>query len=114
MNEENSQEKESSDDTKLLHSQLINSSWCGLLAALTPLIEASVDEITTENILKAMEDFAGLCGLLELNTPRDSFIIAICRASLPPHYGLAILNTGCHGLAYRCMHVIYLVCKRKL
>lgn len=81
-----------SDDESKLHCQLINSSWCGLLAALSPLIEASMDESATENILKAVQTYAALCGLLELQTPRDAFITAVCKASLPPHYALTVLG----------------------
>lgn len=47
-----------------LHTQLITSSWCGLLAALTPLIDAATDESITENVLKAMQNYASLCGTL--------------------------------------------------
>lgn len=47
-----------------LHTQLITSSWCGLLAALTPLIDAATDESITENVLKAMQNYAALCGTL--------------------------------------------------
>lgn len=53
-----------SDADKLLHGQLISSSWCGLLAALTPLIDAATDESITENVLKAMQNYAALCGTL--------------------------------------------------
>ncbi|XP_063995099.1 protein MON2 homolog [Diachasmimorpha longicaudata] len=80
-----------------LHIQLITSSWCGLLAALSPLVDASTDESTTENLLKAIQTFASLCGLLELQTPRDAFITAICKASLPLHYALTVLNTNGNG-----------------
>lgn len=73
---------------------MITSSWCGLLAALTPLIDAATDESATENVLKAMQNYAALCGALELHTPRDAFITAICKASLPPHYALSVLNMG--------------------
>ena len=52
------------EDEKNLHTQLIQSSWCGLLAALTPLIDATTDESLTENILKAMQNYASLCGIL--------------------------------------------------
>lgn len=78
---------------KVLDQQLIESSWCGILAALCPLMEASTDEAVTETILKAMQTYAALCGQLELSTPRDAFITAICKASLPPHYALTVLNT---------------------
>lgn len=86
--------KRVSDEDKQLHVQLITSSWCGLLAALTPLIDAATDESATENVLKAMQNYAALCGILELHTPRDAFITAICKASLPPHYALSVLNMG--------------------
>lgn len=49
---------------KQLHAQLVTSSWCGLLAALTPLIDAATDETITENVLKAMQNYASLCGTL--------------------------------------------------
>lgn len=104
-----------------MHGQLINSSWCGLLAALTPLIDAATDESITENVLKAMQSYAALCGTLgniykdeytlfnkclninefyskinylDIQTPRDAFITAICRSSLPSHYALSVLNMG--------------------
>lgn len=81
-----------------LHVQLINSSWCGLLAALSPLIDASTDESATENVLKEIQTFASLCGLLNLHTPRDAFITAICKASLPPHYALTVLYNAPQGI----------------
>ena len=81
-----------------LHVQLINSSWCGLLAALSPLIDASTDESATENVLKEIQTFASLCGLLDLHTPRDAFITAICKASLPPHYALTVLYSAPQGI----------------
>ncbi|KAJ8683120.1 hypothetical protein QAD02_018912 [Eretmocerus hayati] len=88
-----------SEDERKLHVQLINSSWCGLLAALSPLIDASTDESATENVLKEIQTFASLCGLLDLHTPRDAFITAICKASLPPHYALTVLYSAPQGIA---------------
>ncbi|KAK7101826.1 protein MON2 homolog [Littorina saxatilis] len=78
---------------KELNEELINSSWCGMLAALSLLLDASTDESATESILKCMETYANLCGHLGMMTPRDAFITALCKASLPPHYTLTILNT---------------------
>ncbi|ELU04807.1 hypothetical protein CAPTEDRAFT_201502 [Capitella teleta] len=77
-----------------LNTELVQSSWCGVLAALTLLLDASTDESATEQILKAEQTLANLCGVLALNTPRDAFITALCKASLPPHYALTILNSG--------------------
>lgn len=53
----------------------------------------STDESATEAILKSQQIFASLCGRLALNTPRDAFITALCKASLPPHYALTVLNS---------------------
>jgi hypothetical protein len=36
------------EEDRELHSQLINSSWCGLLAALSPLIDARYGTVTME------------------------------------------------------------------
>ena len=96
-NEEGQQEVKPKEINTELHRQLINSSWCGLLTALTPLIDASTDEAVTENVLKAVQTYAYLCGLLDLQIPRDAFITAICKSSLPPHYALTVLNTVTPG-----------------
>ncbi|KZS11860.1 MON2 protein, partial [Daphnia magna] len=77
--------------------QLVNSSWCGLLAALTLLLEASTDETSTENVLKSLQTFASVSGRVGLTTPRDAFITALCKASLPPHYTLTVLNASSPG-----------------
>lgn len=91
----------SKENSKELNCQLINSSWCGLLAALSPLVDASTDESITENVLKALQTYTALCGLLDLHTPRDAFITAICKSSLPPHYALTVLNTVSSGVSLR-------------
>ncbi|XP_055882628.1 protein MON2 homolog isoform X4 [Biomphalaria glabrata] len=84
---------ETSEEDKLLKMELINSSWCGMLAALSLLLDASTDETATEMILKAQESYANMCGHLAMSMPRDAFITALCKASLPPHYTLTILNS---------------------
>lgn len=58
----------------------------------------STDESATENVLKEIQTFASLCGLLDLHTPRDAFITAICKASLPPHYALTVLYNAPQGI----------------
>ena len=55
-------------------------------------VVCSTDESATEAILKAVQSYSHLCGKLELFTPRDAFITALCKSSLPPHYSLTVLN----------------------
>ena len=77
--------------TQNCHKQLLESSWCGLLSALSLLLDSSTDDASTENILKQLETFASFCGKTQLEGPRDAFLAAICKASLPPHYTLNVL-----------------------
>lgn len=44
-------------------------------------------------MLKAMQAYIGLCGLLDMRGPRDAFITAVCRTCLPPHYNLTVFNS---------------------
>ncbi|KAL4226466.1 hypothetical protein ACF0H5_014449 [Mactra antiquata] len=93
---ESSEEKEDVEETaeeRLLYEELVNSSWCGMMAALSLLLDASTDESATESVLKCEEAFISLCGKLGMTIPRDAFITALCKASLPPHYALTVLNT---------------------
>lgn len=95
----------SEEEHKPLCLQLINSSWSGLLSAFIPLVETSIDEGTTEYILKAMQNYAAHCGMLDQLQPRDAFIMAMCRASFPPHYAMSIFaNTVQTDGDLRCMY----------
>ena len=71
---------------------LLESSWCGLLSAMSLLLDASTDDSSTENILKHLEIYASFCGKTNLTRPRDAYLAAICKASLPPHYTLNVLK----------------------
>uniref|UniRef100_A0A8C7CJ33 Protein MON2 homolog n=1 Tax=Oncorhynchus kisutch TaxID=8019 RepID=A0A8C7CJ33_ONCKI len=82
----------------LVWEEMVSACWCGLLAALSLLLDASTDETATESILKAELNVAALCGRLGLVTPRDAFITAICKASLPPHYALTVLSSNTANL----------------
>ncbi|ESO95645.1 hypothetical protein LOTGIDRAFT_214760 [Lottia gigantea] len=86
--------KELENTDRQMEESLIDSSWCGMLAALSLLLDASTDEAATESILKCQETYASFCGQLSLNVPRDAFITALCKGSLPPHYTLTVLNTN--------------------
>ncbi|XP_028666343.1 protein MON2 homolog isoform X1 [Erpetoichthys calabaricus] len=91
--------KEQEPVLRVVWEEMVNACWCGLLAALSLLLDASTDETATENILKAEMTMASLCGKLGLVTPRDAFITAICKASLPPHYALTALSTSSSTLS---------------
>ncbi|XP_072291285.1 protein MON2 homolog isoform X1 [Eucyclogobius newberryi] len=89
----------------LVWEEMVSACWCGLLAALSLLLDASTDETATENILKAELSMASLCGRLGLVTPRDAFITAICKASLPPHYALTVLSTNANSISSKAYSI---------
>uniref|UniRef100_A0AAR2LSC0 Protein MON2 homolog n=1 Tax=Pygocentrus nattereri TaxID=42514 RepID=A0AAR2LSC0_PYGNA len=90
---------QSEDKPHQVWEEMVSACWCGLLAALSLLLDASTDETATESILKAELTMASLCGRLGLVTPRDAFITAICKASLPPHYALTVLSSNAANLS---------------
>lgn len=96
-----------SEDAKNLYIQLINSSFYGLLTGLYLMCDAATDESLTETCLKYMQTFTALCGALDLCIPRDAFVIAFCRASLPPHYAHTILNMNYQELGFKGIFVLY-------
>ena len=59
---------------------------------LNCLLFHSNDETATESILKSYQLYANVCGVVNLTTPRDAFITSLCKAALPPHYTLTVLN----------------------
>lgn len=79
-------------ETRALHEMLLSSTWTGLVAAFSLLLEASTDESISESILKAMEKLTSYYGLYGLSKPRDAIIIAMCRSSLPIGYNLSLLT----------------------
>uniref|UniRef100_A0A8C7PR76 Protein MON2 homolog n=1 Tax=Oncorhynchus mykiss TaxID=8022 RepID=A0A8C7PR76_ONCMY len=96
--DQNTQHDVSLSGAHLVWEEMVSACWCGLLAALSLLLDASTDETATESILKAELTVAALCGRLGLVTPRDAFITAICKASLPPHYALTVLSSNTANL----------------
>ena len=84
--------EESSCPLSEVRTQLLRSSWCGLLSATALLLDAATEDTTAENILKSICVFSSLAARLELPQLRDSYITAVCKASLPPHYTLSVLK----------------------
>lgn len=85
-------DSENGANTPDLFQEMVLASWCGILASLSLLLEASNDETATESILKSYQLYANVCGIVNLTTPRDAFITSLCKAALPPHYTLTVLN----------------------
>jgi hypothetical protein len=67
----------------LLAIELAKTSWASLLASLTLLCLASVDDDIFGYAIHAFESFGIVVGLLGLTSYRDAYITALCRISIP-------------------------------
>lgn len=52
----------------------------------------SVDDGMTESICERLVDLATLSGKAGLQQCRESTVLSLCVATLPPHYGYAVLK----------------------
>jgi len=80
------------EDTLNLHQSLLNSTWAGIYAVFSLLIEASTDEEVTEQILDLMEQLIAVLGVYNLRIAREAMVNCLCKASLPTGYQLPQLN----------------------
>uniref|UniRef100_A0A914UNH9 Protein MON2 homolog n=1 Tax=Plectus sambesii TaxID=2011161 RepID=A0A914UNH9_9BILA len=78
-----------------LSQALFNSSHSSILATLSLLLDASIDESITETLLKCLSTLVGLSCRLEQPGARDATLGALCKASLPPNYLVRVL--GAHS-----------------
>ncbi|KAL7746319.1 Endocytosis and vacuole integrity protein [Sorochytrium milnesiophthora] len=62
---------------------MVDSSWHGLLAALSLFVMASTDEELSGAVVRALQHVTVTCGVLDMITPRDAFITTICKHALP-------------------------------
>lgn len=72
--------------------QIMGSSCNSFLFVYNALLESSLDESITEQIVKSIRAFIYLCSLLGLNLQRDAFVTALCKAALPASYAHCVLN----------------------
>ncbi|CAF0712027.1 unnamed protein product [Brachionus calyciflorus] len=72
--------------------ELMNSSSNSLLFIYNLLLDTSLDETVTEQILKSLKILIHVTSVLNLNTQRDSFVTCICKSALPFNYTQYVLN----------------------
>jgi len=85
--------KECEDDIAVWK-KMVDSSWDSMLSTLKLLLEASVDESITENILKAIQTYASVSGQFDFTSTRDAFVSCACQAAIPTSYLLSLKSDG--------------------
>ena len=53
----------------------------------------SNDEDTTSLILACFQTFIQLCGMMDMTVPRDAFLTALSKASLPPKFAMSLITS---------------------
>ncbi|CAG8495454.1 3413_t:CDS:10, partial [Scutellospora calospora] len=69
--------------SQILVADMANTSWPGLLAALSFFLSTNLDDELFHNVLRAYQNFTIVCGFLHLPTPRDAFITCLCKIAVP-------------------------------
>ncbi|POW16347.1 hypothetical protein PSTT_01479, partial [Puccinia striiformis] len=63
---------------------MADASWPALLASLNFFVSTNLDEELFTETLSAMQSFTYVCGILDLTTPRDAFLLSFCKFAVPP------------------------------
>lgn len=72
--------------------ELFQSTYSSLLAAMSLLLDASIDESVTEHLLKCFSTIAVLSCRLGHAAGRDATFAVLCKAALPPDYLVRVLS----------------------
>lgn len=63
---------------------MADASWPALLASLSFFVSTNLDEALFGETLSSMQSFTFACGVLNLPTPRDAFLLTFCKFAVPP------------------------------
>jgi len=63
---------------------MADAAWPALLASLSFYLTTNLDDELFTYTLSAFQQFSTTCGVLNLKTPRDAFLISLCKFAVPP------------------------------
>jgi hypothetical protein len=72
-----------SEEDLAVHRALLESSWRGLLPALSHLLRVAKTPGVIEPICKALTSLIRVCGVLQLSDKRNVFVNVLCTACVP-------------------------------
>lgn len=78
---------------------LVQNSWCGMLSAVSTLLEASSDDSVTDSLLHICKVYIRAAGTANIELVREAFITALCKAAFPINYTIGILKAASTRLA---------------
>lgn len=74
-------------------SQMVENCWPAILAACSTFLNATLDSDYYHALIRSFQRFTQVAGLLDLSTPRDAFLTALGKHSLPSA-GMSSLTAG--------------------
>lgn len=66
-----------------LITDMANTAWPGLLAAMSFFLSANLDEELFQSTMRSYQNFTNVCGVLDLVVPRDAFLTNLCKNAVP-------------------------------
>lgn len=71
--------------TTLRHTKdMADAGWPALLASLSFFLTTNLDDELFTSTLSSFQNFMTTCGVLGLTTPRDAFLVSLCKFAVPP------------------------------
>jgi len=74
-------------------SALISDCWPAVLATCSTFLNAALDTDYYRGLVRAIQKFTHVAGLLRLSTPRDAFLTTLSKSAVPPHLLLANISS---------------------
>jgi hypothetical protein len=74
-------------------SNLVTECWPAVLATCSTFLNATLDDDYYRALVKAIQKFTQVAGLLRLSTPRDAFLTTLGKAAVPANLLLANLSS---------------------
>ena len=71
---------------------MADAGWPALLASLSFFLTTNLDDDLFTSTLSSFQNFMTTCGVLGLNTPRDAFLISLCKFAVPPSIVSQVAN----------------------
>ncbi|PLW12876.1 hypothetical protein PCANC_17545 [Puccinia coronata f. sp. avenae] len=85
---------------------MADASWPALLASLNFFVSTNLDEELFNETLSAMQSFTYVCGILDLTTPRDAFLLSFCKFAVPPAILANLITEGTSGTPTKASHSV--------
>lgn len=79
-------------------SRLVNECWPAILATCSTFLNATLDVDYYRALIRAIQKFTQVAGLLRMSTPRDAFLTTLGKAAVPSNLLLANVTSPKTGL----------------